>query len=103
MSLTKITKDNFNQIVESADRPVLIDFFATWCGPCMMLAPTIEELANETDVAIIGKVDVDNDPELANQFSVNVIPTLVVIKDGKVSAKQTGIMTKTQILELISK
>lgn len=102
MKVIKLTKDTFKNTVDSAGKPVLIDFFATWCGPCMMVSPIIDEIAEETEKALVCKVDVDEEPELANLFGVDRIPTLIVIRDGKVHAKEEGLRTKEQILQLIS-
>lgn len=101
MSIIKITKDNFEEKVLNSDKPVLIDFFATWCGPCMMVSPIIDEIAEETTDAVVGKIDVDDDPELANAYGVTSIPTLIVVKDGKVASEAIGLRTKEQILEML--
>jgi thioredoxin 1 len=101
----EITEANFNEIINS-DKPVLIDFWAAWCGPCLMLAPTIEELASEYEgKAVIGKVDVDANPNLATQFGIRSIPTLLLFKGGKVVDKQVGVVPKivlTQKLDAIA-
>ncbi|NIK72607.1 thioredoxin 1 [Thermonema lapsum] len=101
----EITEANFNEIINS-DKPVLIDFWAAWCGPCLMLAPTIEELAGEYEgKAVIGKVDVDANPNLAVQFGIRSIPTLLLFKGGKVVDKQVGVVPKivlTQKLDAIA-
>lgn len=90
----EITNANFQEVVGN-NKPVLIDFWASWCGPCLMLAPTIEELANEYEgKAIIGKVDVDAYPELAEQFGIRSIPTLLIFKGGEVVDKQVGVVPK---------
>jgi len=102
MSVITITKDNFEEKVLNSDKPVLLDFYADWCGPCMMVSPIIDEIANETDSAIIGKINVDNDPELANVYGVQSIPTLIVVKDGKVAVEAIGLRTKEQILKMLN-
>ena len=84
MSAINITKENFKKEVLEADKPVLIDFWASWCGPCRMVAPVVDEIAAEVTDAKVCKINVDEEPELAGQFNVMSIPTLVVIKDGKI-------------------
>lgn len=100
MSLQIINKENFDKIINS-NVPVLIDFYADWCGPCRMVGPIVEEIANERDDVIIGKVNVDNDPELAEQFNVFNIPTLVVLKNGEEVNRIMGARPKAQILSLL--
>ncbi len=96
-----LTKDNFEKIVNQNERPVLIDFWATWCGPCMMVAPVVEEIANErTDIAVC-KVNVDEEPELAEKFEVRFIPMLVAMKGGKIINSTTGYHEKEEILALL--
>lgn len=100
MKAIVINKNNFEEIKQNG-KPVLIDFFATWCGPCKMLSPIIDEIAEERDDIIVGKVNVDDEPELAEQFGVFSIPTLVVIKNGEVTHQSAGARPKSQILQLI--
>jgi len=102
MSLIKITKENFEAEVMKSDKPVLLDFWASWCGPCKMVAPILEEVAGETEnIAKIGKVNVDEEQELAEAFKVMSIPTLVVIKNGKVVESAVGVKPKQAILSMI--
>ena len=101
MSVLNITKENFESEVVKSEKVVLLDFFATWCGPCRMVSPIIDEIAEENDHIVVGKVDVDAQTELATQFQVYSIPTLVVMKDGKVVTQSTGAKSKTQILEML--
>ena len=97
-----LTESNFESEVLKSDVPVLVDFWATWCGPCRMLAPTIAKIAEEQQGKIkVGKVDVDAQPELASKFQVFSIPTLVVMKDGKVVSQSAGAKSKAQILAMI--
>ena len=98
-----LTKDNFNEEVMTSIIPVLIDFWATWCGPCMMLSPIVEEVANELEGKVkVCKVNIDEQEELAAQYGIMVIPTLLIIKDGKVIKKTTGYMSKEELLEFIN-
>ncbi len=102
MNVLTITKDNFEQEVINSDKPVLIDFWAPWCGPCRMVGPTVEQVAEETTgTAKVGKVNVDEQPELAQAFSVMSIPTLVVMKNGKVAHSVVGVQSKNAILSMI--
>lgn len=101
MSLLHITKENFEAEVLHSDKPVLVDFFATWCGPCRMVGPILEEIAAEREDIKVVKVDVDEQPELAMQFKVASIPLLLVIKDGQVVNQSLGAKPKNQILSLL--
>ncbi len=102
MAVITITKDNFEQEVLHADRPVLIDFWASWCGPCRMVSPIVDEIAAETNDKKVGKINVDEQPELASAFQVMSIPTLVVMKDGKIVKKSVGARPKAEILEMLN-
>lgn len=101
MKAITITKDNFENEVIKSDKPVLLDFWAEWCGPCRMVGPVIDELAGEVQTAKIGKVNVDEQPELASTFKVMSIPTLVVLKDGKVISTTVGVKPKADILKML--
>lgn len=101
MSVRNITKDNFEAEVINADKVVLLDFFASWCGPCRMVSPIIDEIAEENEEIIVGKVDVDKESELASRFQVYSIPTLVVLKNGQVLTQATGARSKDQILKML--
>ena len=95
-----ITKSNFESEVLNSPIPVVVDFWATWCGPCRQIAPAIAELAEEYDGKVkVGKVNVDDEPELASQFKIVSIPTIVVVKEGKISAKAVGYMTKERLIK----
>jgi thioredoxin 1 len=102
MNTVKITSDNFEQEVLKSDKPVLLDFWAAWCGPCKMISPIIEEIAKEVTDAKIGKVNIDEQPELASAFGIMSIPTLVKIKDGKVVNKMIGVRPKASIKQMLA-
>ena len=103
MAYLNITKENFNELVMNIGKPILLDFWAPWCGPCMQLSPIIEQLGNELDDIIVGKVNIDDEIDLARQFRVMSIPTLIVVKGGEVTGKAVGFRTKEEILALISR
>lgn len=101
MSVIHIDKNNFQKEVMESDKPVLLDFWATWCMPCQMIGPVIEEIAAERTDIKVGKINVDEQPELAGQFKVMSIPTLLVIKDGKIANQSVGVRSKEAILNMI--
>lgn len=100
MAVLKVTKDNYFD-VKNSDKTVLLDFYADWCGPCRMVGPIVEEIAQENPQFLICKINVDEEPELASAFSVMSIPTLVVMKNGEVVTKTTGARPKAQILSML--
>ena len=100
MAIVHATTQSFEQEVLRADKPVLVDFWAAWCGPCRMLAPVLEELAGEADFKIV-KVDVDAEPALAMQFSIESIPTLLVFRNGHLADRSVGLVSKADILRLM--
>lgn len=97
MSVVVITKENFDAEVIQADKPVIIDFWAAWCGPCQMMGPVVEELADEIQDVKFGKINVDEQPELAAKFGVMSIPTFIMMKDGKEVKKTMGAMPKSEL------
>lgn len=101
MAAIKVTNDNFETAVLQTNKPVLIDFYAAWCGPCRMVSPLVDEIAEENSDYQICKVDVDEAPELAQKFGVMSIPTLVVWKDGKVVTQNVGAVPKSTILDML--
>ena len=102
MSAVNITKQNFDKEVLESIEPVLLDFWAAWCGPCRMVSPIIDEVAKEVGgQAKVGKVNIDEESELAREFQVMSIPTLMVIKDGKVTSTSVGVQSKENILKMI--
>ena len=101
MDILHITDDNYEALVAQADKKVLLDFWAVWCGPCQMLAPTIEAIAAENDDFLVGKIDVDQSPDLARKFGIASIPTLVVIESGNPVGKMIGVRSKDDILKLV--
>ena len=101
MSVVNITKENFSQQVLNSSCPVLLDFWAVWCGPCRMVAPIVEAIAAERTDITVGKINVDEQMELASQFGIVSIPTLVVMKEGKIAAQAVGYMPKADIEKLL--
>lgn len=101
MAAIKITLDNFESEVMNAKEPVLLDFWASWCGPCRMVSPIVDEIADERKDIKVGKINVDEEQELAGKFGVMSIPTLVVMKNGKVANQSTGARPKAQILSML--
>ena len=101
MSYINVTKDNFVEMVENSPKTVLLDFWAPWCGPCRMVAPIVEEIAEERSDLILGKINVDEEMELAMKFGIASIPTLIVMKDGKQTAKLIGYRPKADIEKLL--
>ena len=102
MVVVQITRENFMSEVTNSEKPVLLPFYADWCGPCRMVTPIVDEIASERSDIKVGKINVDNQPELAQQFRVMCIPTLVVLKDRKIVNQSVGAKTKEQILEMLS-
>lgn len=100
MTVSMINKNNFEQI-KSSSKPVLLDFYADWCGPCRLVSPLVDEIAEENPQYTVGKINIDNDPELAQAFGVMSIPTLVVMKNGKVVKQSVGARPKEQILAML--
>ena len=101
MTAININKNNFQNEVMNTDKPVLLDFWAPWCAPCRMVVPIIEEIAGERPDIKVGKINVDEQPELASEFSIMSIPTLVVMKNGKIVQQVSGARTKNAILEML--
>lgn len=97
----KVTDQNFEEAVGAADKPVLVDFYADWCGPCRMLAPIVEEIAEERDDIIVGKVNVDENPLLCAKFGIASIPMLAVFKNGEITAQKVGFCDKAAIESML--
>ena len=101
MKVLHINNDNFHNEVLNSDKPVLLDFFASWCGPCRMVSPILDEIAEEREDIKVCKVDIDQQPELASRFRVMSVPTLMVLKDGKIVEQSIGAKPKHQILAMV--
>lgn len=101
MEAIKITKNNFQEEVLNSNKPVLLDFWAAWCGPCRMVSPAVEEIAKENEDIKVGKINIDEEMELAAKFNIMSIPTLMVLKEGKVAAMAVGARPKKDILKLL--
>ena len=102
MSVQTITKKNFDELVLRAGKPVLVDFWAPWCGPCRMVSPLVDEIAEERGDIVVGKVNVDEQPELAMRFGVMSIPTLLVFKNGELAQTAVGARPKEELLALLN-
>lgn len=103
MATVKISEKNFEELVLKSEKTVLLDFYADWCGPCKMLAPVLESLADENPDIVVGKINVDDEGGLASAFKVSAIPTLVVMKNGQAVDKQMGFMSKSELLKMLGK
>ncbi|MCI1268983.1 MAG: thioredoxin [Ruminococcus sp.] len=101
MAVVKLTSSNFEAEVMKSDKPVLIDFYAVWCGPCRMVSPIVDEISEEHEEIKVCKLDVDESPDIAQQFSVSSIPMLVVVKQGKVTQYNVGAIPKSEILQML--
>ena len=101
MAVMEITKDNFKELVLESSKPVLLDFWAVWCGPCKMIAPIVEAIAEDREDILVGKVNVDEEMELAASFGVASIPTVVLVKDGKVAATSVGYRPKADLEKML--
>ena len=101
MAVVQITKDNFKSLVLESSKPVLLDFWAVWCGPCKMIAPIVEAIAEEREDIVVGKVNVDDEMELAASFGVASIPTVVLVKGGKVAATSVGYRPKADLEKML--
>lgn len=101
MATVKITTSNFEQMVLKSDKTVILDFYADWCGPCQMVAPTLEKISNEHPEIVVGKINVDEEMPLAMQFGIESIPALFIMKEGKVTNKSIGLKTEEMILKMI--
>lgn len=101
MAVLTITKDNFESEVLKSEKPVLVDFWAAWCGPCKMVSPVIDEIAEERDDILVGKINIDEQMELAQKYGVMSIPTMIVFKNGEVANKNVGAIPKENIIAML--
>lgn len=101
MSVLHVNRESFEKLIHEGTKPVLVDFWATWCGPCRMLAPVLEEVAGERQDIAVCKVDVDEERELALEYGISSIPTLLVFRGGKVVSKSVGVISKDEMLALL--
>ena len=101
MSVITLTAQNYEMEVIASDKPVLIDFWASWCGPCRMLSPVVDEISDERDDIKVGKINVDEEPDLSKKFGIMSIPTLVVMDGGQIKNKSVGVIPKEKILEML--
>ncbi len=101
MAVLHVTKEQFEREILSSEKPVVLDFWATWCGPCQMMAPVIDQLAEERPDLLVGKIDVDEQPELASMFQISSIPTIVVMEQGKVVKRELGFRPYNALVDMI--
>ena len=102
MAVEKVTSDRFDEAVLKSEKPVLVDFYADWCGPCKMLSPVVEQLAQESDAYRVCKINVDEAPDIASRYGLMSIPTLIVFKNGQVAATSVGVQSKQAIAAMLS-
>ena len=101
MAVYEITNDNFDKEVMQSDKPVLLDFWASWCGPCKMISPVVDEISDEVSEIKVGKVNVDEQPELAQKYGIRSSPTLLLIENGELKDTSVGVVPKQRILDMI--
>lgn len=102
MSIITLTQNNFNTEIENKEQPILVDFWASWCGPCRMLSPIVDEIAEEMQGSLrVGKINIDEQPQLAEQFGVMSIPTLILFKGGEAVAQSVGVQPKANIVSMV--
>jgi len=101
MSVLQITKDNFEELVKKSEKPVLLDFWATWCGPCRMVAPVVAEIAEERPDYVVGKINVDEEMELTREFGIVSIPTIIIMRNGEIARKVVGYRPKPEMIALL--